>query len=55
MSKKYVIRDREAGNIIEDNLSLAEANKLLSMFEAQDEEDNIYEADFYEIVEQENI
>ena len=49
--KKYVIRDRESGNIIESNLTLDEAQKLLSIFESQDEEDDIYEADFYEIVE----
>lgn len=45
----YGIRDREAGNVIEKNLSKEEAEKMLVQFEEKDKEEDIYEEDFYEI------
>lgn len=50
MRKQYIIRDREAGNIIEACGSLNDARKLLSSYEKQDVEDGIYVEDFYEII-----
>ncbi len=46
----YQIQDREAGNIIEDNLTLEEAKKILKDFEKEDKKDNTYSEDFYEIM-----
>ena len=48
---KYIIRDREAGNIIEECATKKEAENLLAIYEEQDKQDGIYEKDFYEIVE----
>lgn len=49
--KKYAVRDREAGNIIEIVNSLEEAEKLIANFEESDKNEGIYEEDFYEAVE----
>tara|TARA_R110000868_G_scaffold400868_1_gene675588 strand:+ start:2250 stop:2405 length:156 start_codon:yes stop_codon:yes gene_type:complete len=49
--KKYKIQDKETGTIIEDNLTENEAKKLLIVYEIEDNKNEIYEKDFYEIVE----
>lgn len=49
--KKYLIQDREAGNVIEECDTLEEAEKVLAEYEAEDEKDGTYTPDFYEIVE----
>lgn len=49
--KKYVVRDREAGNIIEQFDTLEDAEKQLEMCESDDKEQGIYEEDFYEVCE----
>lgn len=49
--KKYKIQDRQAGNVIVDELSLKDAQELLEEFEYSDKGDGLYEPDFYEIVE----
>lgn len=49
--KKYLIQDREAGNVIEECDTLEEAEKVLADYEAEDEKDGTYTPDFYEIVE----
>lgn len=49
--KKIVIRDREAGNIIEVFQTREEAEKMLLEYEKQDKKDGIYEANFYEVAE----
>ena len=49
--KMYLIRDREAGNIIGDNLTEAEAKALVIEFEGIDTKEGTYTKDFYEIVE----
>jgi hypothetical protein len=46
----YVIRDREAGNLIVDCVTLEEAQKIVSEFEADDIKENNYIPNFYEIV-----
>ena len=48
---KYIIRDREAGNIIDKFETLEEAEKAVNNFESQDIDDKIYTPNFYEIVE----
>lgn len=49
--KKYIIQDREAGNIIDAFDTLEEAKAELNLYELSDKADGIYEEDFYEIVE----
>jgi hypothetical protein len=49
--KTYKIQDREAGNVIEEGLSIEEANKLLSEYEEADKKEGNYSENFYEIVE----
>lgn len=46
-----VVRDREAGNIIEEVNSIEEGIILINKYEAQDEKDGTYEPNFYEVVE----
>lgn len=45
------IQDREAGNVIECGLTLEDATKLVAEYEQEDKDNNIYVAEFYEIVE----
>lgn len=49
-STNYVIRDREAGNIIGLFNDLDEAKNALNHFEENDKADGTYSPDFYEIV-----
>lgn len=51
---RYVIRDSEAGNEIEECDSLNEAKKILRKYEQTDREENIYTEGFYEIYDREN-
>jgi hypothetical protein len=51
MDTLYKIQDRQAGNIIDTCLTLAEADDLLYQFEKEDKKDGIYTTNFYEIVE----
>lgn len=48
-----VIRNREAGIIIERFETVEEARETLAKFEEEDEENEIYEPDFYEIYDTE--
>ena len=48
---KYVIQDKESGNIIDKFSSLQIAEKELNEFEKSDLEDGNFEPDFYEIQE----
>ena len=45
----YVVRDREAGNVITQLETMEEAQKELERYEAQDKKDGTYTEDFYEI------
>ena len=47
--EKYFIQDREAGNIIDEYATLAEAHAALDAFEAEDEKNWTYTPEFYEI------
>jgi hypothetical protein len=46
-----VVRDREAGNIIEQVGSWEEGLNTIKEFEQQDIQDGCYSEDFYEVVE----
>ena len=48
----FIIRDREAGNLVCSYSTREEAEKALAEFEAEDKKDGIYEPDFYEIINQ---
>jgi len=48
---KYVIQDRESGNIIDQFSSLENAEKTLNEFEYSDKLEGIFKPDFYEIEE----
>jgi len=48
---KYIIQDRETGNVIDEFSTMTEAEKTLEDYENQDKEDGIYKPEFYEIVE----
>ena len=45
----YVVRDREAGNVITQFETIEEAQKELKKYEEQDKKDGTYTEDFYEI------
>ena len=47
---EYIIREREAGNIIDVFDTLEEAKKALKNYEEQDKAEGTYTEDFYEIV-----
>ena len=47
---KYIIQDREAGNIIDEFNTLEEAQQELEKYERQDKQDKCYSRNFYEIV-----
>ena len=52
MIRKYIIRDREAGNVIATFSSKDEACNELRKYEEQDKIDGTYTPDFYEIIEE---
>ena len=48
---KYILRDREAGNAIEEFFTREEAEQALKEYEEEDKREGIYEPNFYEITE----
>lgn len=50
-TKKYIIQDREAGNIIEEFSTIQEAERELAQYEEHDKAEGTYTHDFYEIIE----
>ena len=48
-TKRYIVRDREAGNPIDEFATLEEAETTVEEFEAEDEKDGVFELNFYEI------
>ena len=53
--KRYIIRDREAGNYIEDCDTLEEALAQIRAWEVDDEADGIAEDNFYEVLDLEAL
>lgn len=49
MAKRYVVRDREAGNEIEKFKTAEDARKALNEYEESDKAEGIYEEGFYEV------
>lgn len=52
-TKRFIVRDREAGVWIESFNSLLEAIKCIEQFETEDKVNGIYEFDFYEVYDSE--
>lgn len=52
---KFVIRDREAGNIIDSCDTYEEVLQTLDKYENEDKEEGTYTPDFYEIIEREEV
>lgn len=49
----FGIRDREAGNVIENGYPTREmAEKVVADYKSMDEADGIYEENFYEVFEE---
>jgi len=48
-NSRYIIRDREAGNIIDSFNTINEARDVLIKYEECDKKEGIYTPDFYEI------
>ena len=46
----YIIRDKEAGNIIDRFFTFKDAENALEEYETADKADGTYTPDFYEIV-----
>ena len=46
---KYIIRDREAGNVIDEFATMGEAEQALAKYETSDKKDGIFKKDFGEI------
>lgn len=51
---RYITRDKEAGNKIEEFPTLEEARAAIDSYEEQDKSDDTYTVDFYEIYDTEN-
>ena len=49
--ERFIIRDREAGNVIEHASSIEEAADIIKEFEEQDKKDGTFVPNFYEIVD----
>ena len=52
--KKIYTADRETGTFIEECKSIEEAGELIAMYEEQDKINDVYEEDFYAIVDEEH-
>ena len=50
---RYVIKCRESGDVIENNLTLSDALEIVKDFESEDFTNGNYIRDFYEIAEEE--
>jgi len=49
--KTYIIKQKETGTLIEEFISLIEAQEALSEYEQMDKNEGVYTPDFYEIIE----
>lgn len=49
----FVVRDREAGNIIDTFATREKAEEAIAMYEDEDRQDDCYTPDFYEVYEME--
>lgn len=48
-TQKYIVRDRESGNVIEECETIEEARDIVKSYEQEDMEDGSFTPDFYEI------
>lgn len=52
-TKRFITRDHEAGNIIDEFDTLEEALKAIEEYEAEDEKNGCYSEGFYDIYDSE--
>lgn len=52
-TERFIVRDREAGNYIDGFNTLDKAIQCVKDFEKEDELENIYTEDFYEVYDSE--
>ena len=52
-TKRFIVRDREAGNYIDSFNTLDEAFSALKDFEKEDVSNDMYTEDFYEVYDSE--
>jgi hypothetical protein len=50
--KKFIIRDHEAGNFIDEFNTIEEAQQELEKYENEDKQEGTFSPDFYEIVQE---
>jgi len=48
--KTYIIQQKETGTLIEEFISLIEAQEALKEYEEMDKNEGVYTPDFYEII-----
>ena len=48
-TKRYIVRDREAGNPIDEFVRLEEAEATIEEFEAEDKRNGEFKPEFYEV------
>lgn len=53
--KKIYTANKETGTFIEEVKSIEEGRALIKKYEAKDKKDGTYEADFYDIVDEEHF
>lgn len=51
---KIYTADKETGTFIEECKSIQEAKKLIQQYEKEDKKENIYTANFYDIVNEDH-
>ena len=52
--KKIYVADKETGTVIEEVGTVEEGKKLIQQYEEKDKIDGVYEADFYDVVDEEH-
>ena len=52
-TKRFITRDSEAGNIIDEFDTLEEARAAIERYEAEDKQNGDYAPDFYEVYDSE--
>ena len=49
--KTYIIQQKETGTLIDEFISLIQAEEALREYEQMDKNEGVYTPDFYEIIE----
>ena len=52
--KKLFVANRETGDFIEEIASIEEGKQIIAQYEENDKKDDIYEPNFYDIVDEDH-